>query len=316
MKTPYTFCQIAADQLHVPQIITELYSDNTAKATPQKTTVTASSPQPPFLIEEKTQGVFALLTGFHRFIQAQRAKVKELPCYLLAPDLDSKTKYSLIVSYGTYEPDISPIEEALLVSNGQQELNQSELFDLLKMMGYSPNNHQLRELRSLLEMDRQVQQAVHNGRLSLKTFKKLNQLTHSDQKTVISLIERYRLGGSKQNNLINMAIELTKRLNTSFAEIIEHWSEKEFIDTHNLPQQAADLLGYLNNQCSPESLAAEQTFTRRVHQLQLPQSLTIHHSSNFELDTCELTISFKNMDTLERHLPAIRNLLQNQWDNA
>jgi len=312
----YTFCMLTIERLHVPDTINKLYSNYKINEAKTEDPV-APPPLLPFLIQKEAEGRFALLTGFERFMKAKQTKLKELPCYLIASDIAPFTKYTLLASYKRYEPKISLMEEALIIQSGQKELTQKELYNLLTLMGYSGNQHQLREILSLLDMNPEIQQCIHNGVLNLKTIKKLHHLSSADQNTVISLMEQYRLGGSKQSNLINMAIELTKRYKTSFAEVVAQWKDdKEILDTKNIPQQAADLFRYLNKLCYPESIAAEQDFTQRVKQLQLPDALTISHSNAFEVDNCNLTISFKNMDKLEKALPAIRSLVEEQSDSA
>lgn len=315
MKTFYTFCLLATGQVHVPSTINELYSQY--KIDQKKTDTVPTDLHLPFLVQQETEDSYTLLTGFERFIKAKQRKLEELPCYLVTPGIAPFTKYSLIASYRKYEPNMSLMEEACVIKKGQDELSQEELYSVLRLMGYNGNLHQLQEILSLLDMDQQAQQSIHNGLLHLKSIKKLHHLTSADQNTVISLIEHYRLGGSKQSNLIHMAIELTKRFKTSLAEIVERWKEdREILDTKNIPQQAADLLRYLSNLCSPESIAAEQKFTQRVKQLHLPDTYTISHSNAFEMDTCELTISFANMDILEQFLPGIRNVLEDPQDSV
>ena len=95
------------------------------------------------------------------------------------------------------------------------------------MMGYKEKLHIPRDLISLLELHPTAQLGLHKGVLSLRAGKKLLLFPSEDQRVLFELINELQLGGSKQQKLIDLILELTKRLQISAYELLKSWQERK-----------------------------------------------------------------------------------------
>lgn len=249
---------------------------------------------------------FNLLSGFKRLQAAIELKIFSIPCLVLSQQTKPFNLYRYIALHKHLDNSVSPIEDALLLNQAEKYLDHQETLSLLEIIGYKPNKHQLNELLSLLNLEETAINSIHKGKVPLKIGKKLDKLSQEDQRLLVGLIDKYHFGGSKQHNFVQMVIELAKRRKCPINEILCTWEEQDVTDAKNIPQQGGQLLDFLQHQCSPELLKAESAFQQRIHQLDLPKHFQLQHSLSFEKDSCELSITFDNMNVLESKLDALK----------
>lgn len=252
---------------------------------------------------------FNLLSGFKRLQVAIELKSLSVPCLVLSQQTEPFALYRYIALHKHLDNDVSPIEDALLLKQAQEHLDDQEILSLIKIIGYKPNKHQLNELLSLLNLEKTAINSIHKGKIPLKIGKKLNKLSQEDQYLLVGLIDKYHFGGSKQHNFVQMVIELAKRRQCPIEEILSTWEHQGVTDAKNIPQQGSQLLEFLQQQCSPELVKAEKAFQLRIHQLQLPEHFRLQHSLSFEKDSCDLSITFDNINVLESKLDALKAMV-------
>ena len=175
-------------------------------------------------------------------------------------------------------------------------------------MGYKPQPHKLKELIDLLQLESSILLALHQARLAYKSVRQLTLLDPEDQKVVVRIISAYRLGGSKQQKLLDMLVELVMRENRSVLDLVGAWLPEENA-ADNLPQRAQHLLDFLQANCYPARTAAEKDFQGLVRKLQPPEGITIDHGLNFEDDSVEVRLRFTNGQSLQQHWPTLRSLI-------
>ena len=204
------------------------------------------------------------------------------------------------------------IEQAIFFKKAMACLPTEEIIRFLPIMGYKEKSHIPRDLISLLDLNPTAQLELHKGVLSLRAGKKLLLFPSEDQQVLAELIHELRLGGSKQQKLIDLVLELTKRLQICADELLNRWQEKEKGKQLNGPQKAASLLNWLQRKCSPRSVAEEDNFRKFSRQLELPAGVRISHTPSFEDERVTLSVEFSSRKVLEKQWPQIRSLLINQ----
>lgn len=252
---------------------------------------------PPLAIPCNTNQ-YSIISGMKDVLVAMQEGCGMLTCRVLAVDTPVYERFTLqVLHLQLQQPSI--VEQSYLLNKARKHLSEQELCSMLPLMGFKPQKFKVENMLQLMELDALTLQALHIGEVSLKTVSKLSPLNDEDRHQIISLIQSYRLGGSKQLKLADMAVELLKREQTSFSHLLNDWYENtEIKDKENRPQQAATLLSYLYRRCHPQLTAEEDDFNRWILSLQLPESTKITHSQAFEDETVELNIRFANKDSL------------------
>lgn len=271
---------------------------------------------PPLLLEQNNNS-FIVLSGRKRIQIA--AEYRNSPITALVIDRShidqQQVIFSTLLQHQLIGSSLSIIEQAIFFNKAQACLPAEDLLQFLPMMGYKTKSHIPGELVSLLELDPTVQLGLHRGVLSPRAGKKLLLFASADQQVLAELINELKLGGSKQQKLIDFVLELTKRLQISAGDLLNNWQEKEKDKQHNGPQKAVSLLSWLQRKCSPRSVAEEENFTRFCQQLQLPPGVRLEHTPSFEDEQVTLKVDFSSREQLKRKWSQIKSMLQRDQDS-
>lgn len=264
----------------------------------------------PVLVQQQNENHYHLLARYQYFTAIKKMGMQKIVCQILPHSISLNTLFSLQILHDLASPQSSPIIQAHLLRHAQLALPEEDLLSLLSLMGYKPQRYKLKELTDLLQLEPTVVLALHRGTLSQKAGKNLALLTHEDQRHLVNLISTYRLGGSKQQKLVEMVTELILRDNKPAKEIINRWLPDEG-KTHagNKPQQLYGLMQCLHEQCFPGTTSAEKEFKKLVQELQPPKEITIEHSLSFEDDQMEVRLRFADAATLRRKWTGIKTIV-------
>lgn len=271
---------------------------------------------PPLLLE-LDHDRFIVLSGRKRI----QVAAEEIDTVITALVIDRKyvnqhqLVFSTLLQHQLIGSSLSIIEQAIFFKKGMACLPAEDTLNFLPILGYRKKSNIPADLISLLDLDPTAKLELHRGRLSLRSGKKLRQFPTADQQMLVKLINELQMGGSKQQKLIDLILELTKRLQISSGELLNIWQEKEKDKQHNGPQKAASLLSWLQQKCSPRSVAEEENFTKFCRQLQLPTGVRLSHTLSFEDERVTLNVDFISRKQLERKWPHIKSLLQQDQDS-
>ncbi len=266
--------------------------------------------QPPLLLDRQ-EGRATVLSGRQRIAAAIRLGLAGIPVLLVPAATPVLQRMELLVEHARMGSELSIIEQATLMARAEQWLTEKECLSLLARLGHRPQLHLLRQLTSLLTLDDSVVMALHRRLLHPRTGHRLARLRAEDQRELVKRITSLRLGGSKQQKLVDLATELAMRrqqpLREIFAEMEETGDRK---NDRNIPQQAAALLQWLHEQCFPRSEAAAAEFRRFRRNLDLPAGVRLRHTPAFEDDRLTLEIDFRDRRDLENRWPLLRKALE------
>lgn len=267
--------------------------------------------QPP-LLHNREDGCAVILSGRQRIAAAALLGLAGIPVLVLPAATPLSRRLELLAEHARIGSELSIIEQATLMNKAEQWLSEQECLDLLARLGHRPVPHVLRELTSLLELEKTAVLALHRQKLHPRAGRKLARLKAGDQREIVRLITALRLGGSRQQKLVDMATELIMRQNRAFGEIVGEMEKKIGwqVREENIPQQAAALLQWLHGQCFPRSEAAAADFRRFCRRLELPTGVRIRHTPAFEDDRLTLEIDFRNRQELLQRWPQILNILE------
>lgn len=268
--------------------------------------------QPPLLLELDTNN-YIVLSGRKRI----KVVAEEVGSSITATVIKKKhinqprVILSTLLQHQLIGSPLGIIKQAIFFKKAMACLPIEEVTRFLPMMGYKEKLHIPRDLISLLELHPTAQLGLHKGVLSLRAGKKLLLFPSEDQRVLVELINELQLGGSKQQKLIDLILELTKRLQISADELLKSWQEREKDKQHNGPQKTASLLSWLQHKCSPRSVAAEEIFKKFRRKLELPPRVRISHTLSFEDERVILEVEFRSKQNLEKQWPQIRSVLMN-----
>jgi ParB family chromosome partitioning protein len=265
----------------------------------------------PLLVQQQVNGQHHLLANYHCYTALKMLSAEKVACHILPSSTPPIHLYSIQILIDLASPQASPILQAHLLRKAQHDVPEKEQLRLLALMGCKPQRYKLKEFGSFLQLELSAILALHHGILSQKSARQLTCLSHEDQRHMVHLINTYRLGGSKQQKLVEMVTELIRRDNKPIVEIIGQWlPENQETTSENMPQRLQALMQCLQEQCYPAKSKAEQHFHKLVQELHPPEKVTIKHSLSFEDDKVEVCLSLADTATLRQKWEIIKTIVE------
>lgn len=265
----------------------------------------------PLLVLQQQQGPHHLLGGYRQFIALRALDADQVACQLLPPATPPFHCFALQILADLAGPQASPIAQAHLLRQARQVLGVQEQLRLLGLMGYKPQPYKLKELLALLSLDQAAVFALHRGTLSPKSAKLCLPLAAEEQQLLVEVITSHRLGGSKQQKLVEMVTELSRRHQQPITTLLQcRRPTAEATAADNPPQRLQALMQHLQEQCHPDETAAEQRFLALVQELHPPETVRIRHCLSFEDESLEVCLRLADVDSLRRQWPEIRKIVE------
>jgi ParB family chromosome partitioning protein len=268
--------------------------------------------QPPLL--QQTQGGYIVISGRKRIEAVIQLELPEIPAIILPADIPLKEKGEYLLAHSRTGAEISVIERSVFFAKVVKELTAPEKISLLPLLDLKSQAYHITEMEKYLALEEIAIDGLHEGWIHPKTGLKLTRLKdRHDRELVVQIIKKFQFGGSKQQKLVNNAIEIDKRTGQSFADIIKRWDCKngdENSNKNNKPQRGATLLRMLEEKCSPRLVAAQVQFLQFKQDLQLPGNVSLSHTTSFEDDNITLTIEFTGKDKFLKSWRDIEKVLR------
>lgn len=297
MQAPYPFATIRLEHIIVADtLLRSLHETEPDQAT--VSTLAKFGQIAPLLVWRQTDTQYQLLSGYPQFLALVSLGLAHAACQILPRAVPPTVRYSLQILHDRSSAQTSPILHAWLLQQAKQELGETDLCSLLALMGYKPQRQTLNELLALLRLSPSTVSALHHGMIAPKSGKLMQLLSHDDQETISLIIRRYRVGGSKQQKLLEMTTELSLRNGTAVRDLLGQWLSDNRKDTpENAPQRFNALLHTLEALYRPEKTKMESKFHQILKELALPDSITIVPCPSFEDDSLEMRLRFDDIET-------------------
>ncbi|MCI5144182.1 MAG: hypothetical protein D3923_01345 [Candidatus Electrothrix sp. AR3] len=310
MDTPAQYCQVAVSNIDLTDT---QYSLHPFPIDPAQHLDSLSSLLYPPLLLECLEKQYIVLSG-KEYILVEEKQDKTLLA-LVIPSLYAEQQrliFELLIRHRLLRSSLSNIEQAIFCQKASKLLPAEEVIAFLPLLGLKAKPHIRDQLLSLLALEHSVQFGLHTGSIAPRVGKKLGFFSPADQEILALLIEELRLGGSKQQKLIDSVFELTRRQQISAQELLQQWQEREQAkQQNNGPQKITSLFSWLNQACQPRLTAAEEEFKKFCGQLKLPSGIRVSHSPAFEEQQVTLSIDFTTQKELATAWSKIHSALDN-----
>ena len=243
------------------------------------------------------------------------APLPDIACRVLPEDATAPARFTLACLHEGEALNKSPILRAWMASEMLSALDDADLLPLLPLLDLPRRREAALECARLLRLPEAVRAALHQGLLLPRALPSFRRLPEAEQETLVMLIRKYRLGGSKQQQLAERLTELRLRENTDIAPLLLAW-RAEAPPTDNPPQEAQHLLNWLDARLNPGLTRAEADFQARVRALGAYRPgvadatgatgvLRFGHTRSFEDDRISVEIGFADWARLERCWPRL-----------
>lgn len=270
--------------------------------------------QPPILWKQSS-GQYQLLCGLSRLraFAITHPEETSICCLILEEATSPQQILYYILEDQLLSGHLSPMEKAYFFHYCLKHMGvDAAAKSFLPILGEKVQIHTINTLIKLLKLEPELQQSVHNETIGIKTALEMLLLSSTERITLHTLFLNLELGGGKQKRLLALSKDLAFREEKSITALL---SESDFRDIlchpeMNQPQKAANLFTIMQKRLFPLSDAAERNFLKKIKKMELPSSCTVSHSQAFETDEVAITLHFKTLSEIEKHVSEIKNLQQ------
>jgi len=265
----------------------------------------------PPIIQQTDKG-FRIINGRKRIRIAREFNLDPLLCHILTRDLPIIQVLTTHLTEQQLSGSISTIEQAYFLRLCLIFIEEKEVRDVfLPLLGHPAQTKVIDKLLGLLQLESQLQLLLHQQLTNEKTASALLELDRKDRIILGDIIINLKMGKGKQQRLLTLCKDLSRRHNTSIETILAN-IEAERILHHpamNPPQKTKQLLELLQKQQSPLYQKAKEDFKINVKQLNLPDHCGLDHSPAFEKDEVTLSINFKDIGQCQKTWQVIRAII-------
>jgi len=267
---------------------------------------------PPIVLEGNNHNSFRIVKGRQRLrVISESLGENSCVCRVLPPD----TLMSEVLSLALEELMISHaptvIEQALCWQKALKFMDEKEALAEFGSRLDSLHRYSGSRLLRLFELDDRQIESLHIGRLEPKTAFHLLDLTAGDRNSLFEIIDSLQLSSSNQKKLVDSCLELSRRQDRMVADILAD-PECPGITGYgdaNPPQKTAVLMNWLSDMKNPLLNRSKREFHRLKSGMNLPGNINLSHSPAFEKDSMTLTVTFRDLQELQKKWPAIRKSL-------
>ncbi len=262
---------------------------------------------PPLLLASSSGQM--ILSGRRRIRIACDLNLEEIPCTIISKNTPLIIVAECMLTHANTGAELSIIEQAIFFQQLFKDLSKEEKRYLLQLINVENKSNYLEKLSRYLALPEHIVNAIHEGWLQPKNGLIVAKIAGIDkQRSVLEIVSNFKIGGSKQQKLINYYLELAMKDEDKLESIIKRWQQNNR-QKENKPQQVTALLSCLKEQCYPRLAKAEKEFKYLRKELQLPTGVTITSSKSFEDESLQLSISFKNKKQLKENWDKIKEII-------
>jgi len=262
----------------------------------------------PPLVQRKNTKSYAIVAGRKRLFAYRTffPEKKSCCCMIIPAQMPELDIFSVLLEEILTSRKLTPIEKALFLKKISPLADEKHIAkEFLPRLDLPPNPFHIKQSIMLLDLEKPVIHAIHQGLITEKATGEIASLSPEDRLTVFHIIAFLHPSASNQKKLIDICRELASRENCSITAILENKDVRDILNHQeaNPPQKTKNLMNWLSRKHMPRSSSAADEFKRFAASMHLPENASLAHTPYFEDDSVTLSINFSN-----------RKSVQNAWE--
>ncbi len=267
----------------------------------------------PLILQKRIDNRYQLLCGRLRLraLQTGSRANNTVTALILENHTHAKRVLHYILEDQLLSGTLSPMEKAFFFTYCLKHMDLEETAKtFLPILDEKVQPHLVSRMLPLLDLEPEIQNSIHFGKIGEKVALELQQLTASDRLALYRIFQELELGSGKQKRLLALTKDLAFGQGKTIAALLAEPDSSTILDhpEMNPPQKATALLTTLQKKLFPESSAAEEEFQKAVDKMQLPAACSVTHSQAFERNEVYVTLCFNTLTEVENRLLEIKAL--------
>jgi len=251
----------------------------------------------PLLIENKNAEL-TVIVGYRRIHALKTLGWDRIPCGVLSEFEVSPLECLLLNLYDNLTTrKLNEVEKGMILNRLHSQVPEREMLEIYMPLLELPSNEPtlLFFIKLEQELDTEIKEYLVQKKISLQTAKMLLKMESDERDHVFNFMSNIKFNINQQKQFIDNIIDLSIIENKPVCELLNEPSLKGIlVNKHsNNPQKAKAILKLLRGRRFPSLVKAEKAFKKKVSNLDLPKSASIHAPPYFEEPHYRLEVLFR-----------------------
>lgn len=273
----------------------------------------------PIILEKLHDHRYRIVSGSRRVHVAMSLGLKEIPARIFSQNEKSPFQLFLLNLYENLTVRLlNPIENARILYKLMAEFEMPKFTILetyLPLLQLGKNPKVLETYLKFNDLEDYIQQAVVDDFIGIEMAIKMLDFSQEDRLTFFMLAKRLQLGKNRQRELLNLLLDLSKRDDLSFSQIIDTESIQEILSNDSIatPIKAERVRHILHTRRYPRFSEVEREFNDIVKRMRLPRSMSLTPFAYFEQSRYTLKFEFADQKDFEHKLDFLQKLIESGY---
>ena len=276
---------------------------------------------PPIL--QETHHNLAVVSGFRRVEACRKLQWKTIPCRILSSDMPTIQCAEIAITDNVSRRALNTVEQAkslkLMTKAGKGAVVSSEMAALL---GVPLNTAFISKMLTVLDTSETIQHGIITGNIALPIAMMLSDLSPGNAEAVATLFNILPMGLNKQREILLHLNEISARDDIPVRQLLEDERIQFILNRGDMDgnQKNRNLRLYLKKRRYPRLVEIEKQFHDKILALKLGEDIQIMPPTNFEGNTCNMTIRFACLGDLKKARHKLSDIIANPiasklWDD-
>jgi len=257
------------------------------------------------LLQARPHGRFRIVSGSRRLLVCRELGLEPITCQILGESLSPEDCLRLAVYDNVATRVLNPVERSLVLAKTLASFPQPQVIgEFMPLLDLEPSIKLLSRYLELQRLEKDMLDALADGRLCERTASALLRLEPTDRRALFALFGEFSFSVSVQEEIIELAMEIGRREGMAPAEVLKADTIEALRREQRRParHRAEEVRRYLQGRRTPRLTARWERFLKETRELGLPSGVRLVPPRYFEGPHWRLECTFQRGNNLSRTL--------------
>jgi ParB-like chromosome segregation protein Spo0J len=248
------------------------------------------------VLQGRQHGGFRIVSGSRRLLICRELGLEPITCQILDESLPPGACLRLAVYDNIATRVLNPVERSLVLAKMVAFFPRSQVVgEFMPLLHLEPSITLLSRHLELLRLEKDILDALADGRLHERTASALAPLEPTDRRAFFTLFGEFSFSVSVQQEIIELAVGIGEREGMVPAEVLKAEAIAALRREQRRParHRAEEIRRYLQGRRTPRLTARRERFIKEAQELGLPSGVRLIPPPSFEGPNWRLEFTFQ-----------------------
>ena len=258
---------------------------------------------------------FKIVSGFKRVFALRDLNRKKISCFIISNNYTAIELLQLLIFDNSLIRQFNPIEKSIIINKLSKYVSRDTIINkYFKHLGLEPSKKLYALYESLISLEDDIKLAIANNELSERSGANLLGFSKKDRLALFDFLVQLKPSVSKQNEIIELVFEISKRENISVKNVIRAGEIDTIFSNQKLliPQKLERVREYLKKRRFPQLTKLEEEFESLKKSIGISQDMKFYPPTFFEGNNYEMHLSFSKISQLKKQITILNKMIDSE----